>query len=612
MRTIFHVGHAKTGTTALQAILNASRDALTERGVLYPANPNGSYRNHRLVFADLFEPRQVPRHILKNYAIEELPAAREELSASIRREVAGTRPDCLVMSSESRFGVWKPEQRRGFRAALDALGCAGTEIVAYVRRPSSWYLSAVQQHLRASHEIKPPRMIRLAAALDQFAQDFGEERVHVRAFDRASLAGGDIAEDFVTAFLAGHGVGMAALTRPPIDNETLSAEGFDLVRRWRQAFHPEEANRYFPASNALNRILAVVEARVGPPKPAIDPELGEVIDYCRDDLLVLRDRHGLVLPGYDYARVERGDLSRLPHEPPPIERIVQIDREVQARIAEGLMDTRWAEQDPARRRWLAELPARIEAEERTRRRLAEIGGRGAVRAEVGGELGRLWAPTPLGGRARVATFGGTLAEAVARALGPAWIDEEPVPPGMSAAQGLRRGHGRQSARIGVAPTAAQIDRWTAWAAGEAEPPHDAAPQERRGTLAALRRAAGGADAVLIEPAPGEEAGPAAVEAAADALARTVGRLRRARPGVRVLLALSPPRRGCAPAEAEARAVLRAAVGAACRAAEGAEYVPTYEAGLGEAAAEGALAAEAVVLLAAGSDAAEARPHAAAL
>ena len=654
MRTIFHVGHAKTGTTALQAIMEASRGALLERGVLYPSNPSGTYRNHRLIFADLFEPWQIPRHVLKNFAPEELPAARAELCEGIRREIAEHRPDCVVMSSESRFAVWSDAQRKGFLAALAEVGCREAEIVAYIRRPSSWYLSAVQQHLRASYEVKPLRMLRLAAALEQFAEDFGHGNVHVRPFDRGALVGGDIAEDFVAAFLAPHGVEAAALRRPKQDNSSLSAESFDLARRWRQAFHPDEPNRHLASGAALNRILARVEVEIAPPRPVMDPELAELVDYCRDDLLLLRDRFGLELPGYDYARLERGELTRVPQEVLPIERIVTIDRAVQARIAARLRDTRWAAEDPARLRWLGELPDRIEAERQAKRRLAEIGGREAVGPREGGALRALWTPrAPIGG-GRVAAFGGALAEAVGPALGHTWIDEEPAPAGLPEARARRRGHGRHSARTGAIPTATLFERWTAWAAGEAEPPealrraggrvHDAlrpgvpptgfaSPEEaladRRETLAALARALAGADAVVVEPvtalalhdAAGTEVAEEAAAAGramqevheiARALAEAAARIRRMSPGARVLLALSPVVGGCVVAQGEARAVLRAAMGAVARGAEGVEYVPTAEAALEGARTDAAAAAELAALLRAVAEERAPRPRAAAV
>ena len=375
MRTIFHVGHAKTGSTALQAALSASRRALSTRGVLYPRNPNGLYNNHRLVFADLFEPHKVPRHILKNYRREELPAARDEIVAAIREQVASERPDCLVLSSESRFGIWKDAPRDAFKRTLDSLGARDVEIAAYVRRPSSWYLSALQQAFRASHLVKQPHILRLEQPLRQFAQDFGRARVHVRPYDRRALIDGDIVADFVETFLVPYGVARGDIAAPANANVSLSAEGFDLVRRYRLAFHADAPDTFLPDSQALNAAVGGVERGLDLPRPTLDPDLAERIDYGRADLLKLRDAHGLVLPGYDYARLERGDLTTLPEGPLPLERIVRIDRAAQMRVLDGVRRTSWAQEDARRARWAAEAAVEIEraaeAQARPERRSTE-------------------------------------------------------------------------------------------------------------------------------------------------------------------------------------------------------------------------------------------------
>ncbi len=257
-------------------------------------------------------------------------------------------------------------------------------MVAYIRRPSGWYLSALQQGFRASHVVKPPRPLRLKQPVRQLVEDFGRQRVHVRAYDRRALAHGDIVADFVEAFLAPHGVALGDLSAPTSANVSLSAEGFDLLRRYRLAFHPDAANTFLPDSQALNATVTRVEAGLDLPRPALDPDLAERIDYARDDLLKLRDAHGLVLPGYDYGRVERDELTTLPDEPLPLERIVRIDRAAQMRIVEGLRGTPWADQDGGRARWIAALGAEIEA------LAARPGRRGAapVEAPAGADGGR--------------------------------------------------------------------------------------------------------------------------------------------------------------------------------------------------------------------------------
>jgi hypothetical protein len=369
MRTIFHVGQAKTGSTAMQSTFYASRDALASKGVLYPEPFKKDHLNHRMLFAHLFEAEDVPRHISKDFDHESLPRIAQAFARSIRGEVEDEKPSCVLLSSESRFSNrFGVEQRRAFKAMLEGIDLREPEIVVYIRRPSSYYLSSMQQHLRQSHKVKKPYFHRVAATTAGFVEDFGEANTHVRAFDRKALNGGDVVRDFVERYLAPHGVAMEDLAPGTNDNASLSAEGTDLARRFRLAFYPKGNNRFTKKGNLFLKALAKAEQSVKPPKIRMDPDLVERIDYALDDLLVLRDRHGLVMPDYDYDRIERGDLTSPPAKPLPLSKIVAIDVGTQLRLVEHLGRSRWAERMPSHARWLESLPDEIEREAEAARR----------------------------------------------------------------------------------------------------------------------------------------------------------------------------------------------------------------------------------------------------
>ena len=377
MRTLFHVGHRKTGSTALQLALNASREGLIGRGVLYPSNAADQFSNHRLLFADLIKLKRLPRHITNHYPPETLGERRADIVEVIRAEVAAHRPECMVLSSETRFSNFDAGQRRAFLARMEEIGAPGAEIVAYIRRPSSLYLSQVQQTLKASHEVRRPFMLPLWDISLSLVEDFGRERTHLRAFDRRSLTGGDVIADFVASFLAQHGVGTSDLEEPKSGNVSSSAEGTDIVRRYRLDFHPDENDRFLRDGSQLNNTIGKVEVGLDLPRPRIRPDLAERIDYCRDDLLRLRDAYGLVVPDYDYGRVERGELTTLPKGPITLDRIAAIDRDRQIEIVARLRETKWAGSEPRRMRWLEGLPVEIEAEGREAAARAHAGRRGS-------------------------------------------------------------------------------------------------------------------------------------------------------------------------------------------------------------------------------------------
>ena len=207
MKTILHIGMPKTGSTVLQDCLRASRDRLAAQGVLYPANPPGcAFNNHRmLIFGFTAVPRpaaaraQVPRATRRANLGARLRRRSSTISA---REVAAARPAALVLSSETPV---PPARRRGagrsLAAALARLRREPT-VAVYLRRPSDYYLSALQQRLKSAHTVTPPRVQSPVGVLASYAAAFGAGGAAAAGLrPRRCSTSGDIVADFLAAYL---------------------------------------------------------------------------------------------------------------------------------------------------------------------------------------------------------------------------------------------------------------------------------------------------------------------------------------------------------------------------------------------------------------------------
>lgn len=363
MQTLLHIGMPKTGSTVLQDRLRASREVLLERGLLYPSNPPGCpFNNHRLLLTGFLAYDKLPRHIRKAaiYRPDNMAETYADFCGHLAREVAETRPERLVLSSESLFRSLPRAGRKALRALLAPYG--ETRVAVYLRRPSAYYLSALQQRLKASHKVGPPRVGSSLKALDAYAATFGAEALRPRVYDRAQLVEGDIAADFLAAHLPESGLSAGDLAPARRGNETLSAEAMDVLRAFREAFHAERANVATPDSSQLVRSLARIDAALGAPRPRLRPEIAEAIDHAHADPLTLRDRWGLVFPGLDYDRLARGlvhdrglpALLRDQLRPWRLDEIVPIDRDLQQAILGRLARSRWG-WAPDRALWIARL-----------------------------------------------------------------------------------------------------------------------------------------------------------------------------------------------------------------------------------------------------------------
>jgi hypothetical protein len=320
LKIILHVGMPKAGSSALQLACARSRRDLARRGVLYPKSPI-SARHHNLLAAGLRMPGgRLPRRIAAAHGDRLLagPDSVADWIASAKAEAGAVWAETLVLSSESLFRLSGEDSFRRLESLLrgpsDSL-----EIVAYVRRPSEHYLSSVQQILKASHRIRPLRPVRYRTALEGFARI--ADRLHVIKYDRSAFPDGDIFGDFLR-LVPGAG-GLAAPRGEGDTNVSISAEGMALLFDYRRLVHSQSRNRFTPDSERLLRAIRAAERRVGgEAAPRLIEAIREAVDLASEDILWLRDRHGIVFDGVDYGRVGTALLTTRPER---IESICVVD-----------------------------------------------------------------------------------------------------------------------------------------------------------------------------------------------------------------------------------------------------------------------------------------------
>lgn len=349
MKIIVHIGMPKTGSTALQDCLQASRAQLAECGLLYPRNPRGCrFNNHRLLAAQVLAFKNLPRHMTRRtgYTPANIDAKVREFLATLHRQIAIERPDGLILSAESLFRRLPPARYRDLRRTYRALGTE-RQFVAYLRKPSEQYLSLLQQDLRAAAGVRRPDPPEYRKVLKSYMACFGRAAVAARLFDRAHLERGDIVADFCTHALAGFGLDPAKLNTAGRPNQTLSAESMDILARYWGDFPagPADADARAREATGLRHALIAAERRHGAPRPRLQPGIAERIDYASRDLVWVRDRFGVVFPGLDYDRLAAApaaDPAPSPASDWRLEDLVCIDRDLQAVILETLARSSWS------------------------------------------------------------------------------------------------------------------------------------------------------------------------------------------------------------------------------------------------------------------------------
>lgn len=336
-RLVLHIGMPKSGTTAIQKGLAAMRPELRAQGYLYPPGVATTYQ-HGFLIAGVRPPEQLPRiyrHIYR-HAPRRAQGDLQRMLRGLERAMKESDPRTLVLSGEVFFTIVTPEERDALAVMLHRFS-ERIEIVAYVRRPSEYYLSGLQQALKGTDRLLPIAPVSYRAQIETLAP-LATAGLHVIPYDRAGFPDGDIVAHFLQTFCPGAPTRAPA---PPV-NGTLSAEGMAALHDYRRIFHAGRHNVFTADAKALIQAIEAADAACGDvTRPRLRPETVAAIDQGSPDLLWLRDRFGIAFDGVDYAAIRPMRRTRIPAD---LAEICEIDPARRMghmlHVVHGLLDAR--------------------------------------------------------------------------------------------------------------------------------------------------------------------------------------------------------------------------------------------------------------------------------
>lgn len=240
MKILLHIGDAKCGSSSIQASLFQARAELLAQGVLYhPASPT----NGHFSFVTL-----VNGQTRGNDADQEALARRN--IAETRELVALHRPEYLLITGESLFSV-APDLLMGLLTEITGTP-APAHVVAFLRHPVEFYLSGVQQALKASHEFTPPHeFLRDTPGTFRRWKAFdGCASITTRLFDRRRLTGGSVVAEFDAILRAITGLNLPTLPEANA-NTSLSAEQMIVLQHFRRDFLADRKGQFVAQSTRI-------------------------------------------------------------------------------------------------------------------------------------------------------------------------------------------------------------------------------------------------------------------------------------------------------------------------------------------------------------------------
>ena len=284
-----HVGQPKTGSTSLQQTLDKSRSQLAEKGIyfpdIYPHAGNATILAYHLLKDPLYD-GPVPWWLKKTTA-----EIRDLAVAEWSRILAEGRDQSLrhlLLSSEHYFADINDLSVKRLDTSTAHVAQTRT-IVTYIRRPDQYYLSALQQALRNWQISELCCRNTLTKQLGPLLRNWTGQ-VKLLPFDKASLANGNIVDDFCKHILPELDPG-TLFTGRQLSNVSYSAEMisvlYDLVR----------GRVHIPApQRVIYAELRKAEKRISnPTRPTLYPHVSErLLEWFAPDIDWLRREQGVV------------------------------------------------------------------------------------------------------------------------------------------------------------------------------------------------------------------------------------------------------------------------------------------------------------------------------
>ncbi|MEO1611408.1 MAG: hypothetical protein AAFU55_03490 [Pseudomonadota bacterium] len=291
MKAIVHIGMPKTGSTSIQAWLNANVDFLSARGAAFdplrmaemPKRMTG-HQGLAICFRNAIgRPPENPslKLPLKIHSAEDMTAFAARYEAFMRTSLARLGGDTFVISCEYLGGAVRSADDA---AALDRWLSgffAERRYVVYFRRQEDWIASSYSERIKRGATETLDEVIEKHGVQNWFkrAKNFtdalGDGAIDIRLMEGDFLANGDLIEDFASVI----GASAEGSMLPERRNEALSAPAAEILRSVNAAVSHTVADgrRINPAKQQVRRVL--LAQKVAAPRIALS---GAQIDLVRE------------------------------------------------------------------------------------------------------------------------------------------------------------------------------------------------------------------------------------------------------------------------------------------------------------------------------------------
>jgi len=230
--TILHMGLPKTASSTMQEFFHRNRQLLMARGILYPKSLGNMAHRKLLLLAGS---RGYGR-FNEGYVHSNARAFREKAIEDLRREVAESAPEKVILSCEGLVRASSSTYKEKLRLTLEACGLRVDELLLYLRPQADWRRSVIQQRIKVGiwdaedlYPIDGPEACGTYGCykdhIERRAAAFGPKTIKLRLFGRNYFKDGDFYTELRDAFRLPE----APYKQTPPTNESLSDFGCRML-----------------------------------------------------------------------------------------------------------------------------------------------------------------------------------------------------------------------------------------------------------------------------------------------------------------------------------------------------------------------------------------------
>lgn len=268
-KAFIHIGSGKTGTSSIQSAL-AKIPSSREAPFSYPLIHGNGHQSIEVLFKDY---KRISRGLKTKF---ERSGGYEEFKDGFEKSLGSyAQKSDLLLSSEFMFNFNLDEVFR-LRSYLEEKGFDTFKVLVYLRLPSSYYMSYVQQKVKAAYSIPSPYKFKLgyAKAISNWHEVFGES-VCIREFDRRKMVKGDVLEDF--SFVLNDFFSGKVSLKANASNESVSSEGMVVLQEFRRMFFQNREDRFAKESTFLLKNIQRIEQEHAGTPPKLKKEYEKAI-----------------------------------------------------------------------------------------------------------------------------------------------------------------------------------------------------------------------------------------------------------------------------------------------------------------------------------------------